>query len=184
MLVSDCVFCEFCPQQKLLKMFSIFHESLQESTFCLNAEIFLTKFGWYHNSLLFLTSIEIIFPLYLLWANFITALSVFLQIEWRAADSCHLSDVCLAFFPFQFSKYSLPSIRHLARFLSRFHWLLLFILFFVGVWEESGFSRLWNCSVGLPQLSLTVRIERCRVVYTTVTDFLRLFPTVADYSRW
>ena len=52
-----------------LKMFSSFRGSLQKSTFCLNAEIFLTSLDDITILIVSLTTIEFIFPLYLLWAK-------------------------------------------------------------------------------------------------------------------
>ena len=52
-----------------LKMFSSFRGSLQKSTSCLNAEIFLTSLDDITILIVSLTTIEFIFPLYLLWAK-------------------------------------------------------------------------------------------------------------------
>ena len=50
-------------------MFSTFRGSLQKSTSCLNAEIFLTSLDDITILIVSLTTIEFIFPLYLLWAK-------------------------------------------------------------------------------------------------------------------
>ena len=52
-----------------LKMFSTFRGSLQKSTSCLNTEIFLTSLDDITILIVSLTTIEFIFPLYLLWAK-------------------------------------------------------------------------------------------------------------------
>ena len=67
----------FIHNSFFLKMFSTFRGSLQKSTSCLNADIFLTSFDDITILIVSLTTIEFIFPLYLLWAKLHNSLIIF-----------------------------------------------------------------------------------------------------------
>lgn len=135
-----------------LKMFSTFLGSLQKSTSCLNAEIFLTSLDDITILIVSLTTIEFIFPLYLLWAklhnsliiisanrmagswflSFFWCLPCLLSISVQQIESAVDKTFCQTFEP-------IPLI------------ISFFVLYSFRWWlRGSSFFRLWDCFCRTP----------------------------------
>lgn len=135
-----------------LKMFSTFRGSLQKSTSCLNAEIFLTSLDDITILIVSLTAIEFIFPLYLLSAKLHNSLIIISAN--RMAGSWFLSFFwclpCLLSISVQqiesaVDKTFCQTFEPISLIIS-----FLFYILFGGGWEESSFFRLWDCFCRTP----------------------------------